>query len=326
MAYYSWDQGLVDTVKATFPYMLWMFYFYLLRKKVSINIIENIILTYGIFYVILYAIQFIYSDTVLFGYKEQFWENRGITRIIFPGGNIFYLAIFIAINRLISEKQNKLFWTLYTLIGIIIPILQVTRQFIFATLLIYFIHFGRNLNIYKKIVFIFIFIGSFIYVTNLENPIVKGIREMNKETIQEGRQYIRILAGEYFLFDYSPNYVSRLLGNGVPYVGNTKYGNYVLNLQERRFFYLSDVGIIAVYVMFGLLAILGYVLLWYKSFSYRLPKQYLYPKYYLWFLLITSFTSDSLYAVQSVIASVFAIYIYHTVYIYYNSKTNYVVR
>jgi hypothetical protein len=74
---------------------------------------------------------------------------------------------------------------------------------------------------------------------------------------------------------------------------------------------LSDIGIISFYALFGVFGVIAYIIIWIKSFTLKIPDQYRYAKYYLWFLLITCLTSDYTYSINSLIANVFALYIFH---------------
>ena len=130
----------------------------------------------------------------------------------------------------------------------------------------------------------------------------------------QGENYIRVKAAKYFLFDFSPSYFNTVFGNGTPYSGKTEYGVFSEYLNKKRGFYLSDLGLIGFYAMFGVLSILGYIMIWTKAFQIRLPDKYRYLKYYLWFLLISGFTSDTVYGYNYLITTVFVLYCYQKVY------------
>jgi hypothetical protein len=318
MAAFSWNQSLKDSIMETAPYLLWIFFFYLLQLQVPVKTIEKIILIYGVLYVILYFYQLAQSPVVIFGRSlegDEFIERRGIERIIFPGAGIFILAVFIAINKLTTGAKGKFIWLSFTLLGIIIPVLQVTRQFIAGILLIYLFHFLKGQSIFKRILVFGLFIGAFLYVNNMNNSLVHGLKESASEDFGQRETYIRVLAGNYFLNDFSPSGINRILGNGAPNWGVSYYGIYVQNLETVRGYYISDVGIIGMYAMFGILAIIGYILIWFKSFTLPLPKEYYYLKYYLWYLLFTSLTWFSVYHYHYLISTVFVIYMYHKVYL-----------
>ena len=317
MSYIFWDQGFKDSLIATLPYLILFLFFYLLQIKFPIDVLEKIIVAYGVIYILLYFFQFAKSPTVLFGkslWGDEFTEVRGVIRIIFPGGGFFILSSCIAINKLTSEEKNKWFWLTMSFFGILIPILQVTRQFIICVFLIYLYHAIRYFSITKKVMVGLGLVLVFISIQNSDLPIIKGIRDASEHDIGQGKDYIRVLAGEYFLFDFSPNDITHIFGNGVPYWGLSEYGFFVEMLSVEHEFFLSDVGIIAVYAMFGVLAIFGYVAIWSRSFIVPLPKEFQYLKYYLWIVLFTSFTWYSTYHYHYLLSTVFVVYMYHSLY------------
>jgi hypothetical protein len=313
-----WDQSLQDSLIATAPYLIFFFFFYLLHIKFPVNILEKIIVIYGILYILLYAYSFINSPTVFFGkplWGEEFIESRGIVRIIFPGGGVFILTTFIAINKLTSQRKNRWFWMFLALAGIVLPVMQVTRQFIVGILLIYVYHFIRTLSLSKKVYILVSFLAIIFFLIDTQSPIVAGLIESTRSDASLGGDYIRILAGEYFLTDFSPNFVTQFFGNGVPYFGVSNFGYYVDMLGVTQEFFLSDVGIIAVYVMFGVPAIIAYLLIWTKSFIIPLPEEFQYLKYYLWFILLTSLTWYTTYHYHYLIITVYVLYMYQSVYL-----------
>lgn len=314
VAHFSWEQSWSDSILATLPYMLWPVFFYLKHLKYPIETLEKLIVIFGIIYIILYFFQLAHSDTVYFGWDEELDLSRGIARIVFPGGGVFYLTIFIALSKFSSQNQHRWFWLILLIMGIVITVLQVTRQYIAVVLLIYIFHFIKDQKFYKKVIISASFIGLLVYISQSDNPVVRGLRSIQQETVSEGKDYIRVKSGIYFLTDFSPSIINRIVGNGFPYGDKSEYGRVQQSLNEINGFYLSDVGLIAFYAMFGVLAVFGYFLIWMKSFTLKLPKKYYYLKYYLWFLLLTCLTSDSIYTYKYLIATVFVLYCYQTVY------------
>jgi hypothetical protein len=318
MAGLYWDQSLVDSLIAIAPYLIFFFFFYLLHIRFPVELLEKIIVIYGVLYILLYTFEFIHSPTVFFGkplWGDEFLESRGIVRIIFPGGGVFILTSFIAINKLTSQEKNRWFWLLLTIAGLVIPVMQVTRQFIAGILLIYLYHAIRTISLTKKVLIFVSFIAILVFLQNVDHPIINGLIDSTRGDASLGTNYIRVLAGEYFLSDFSPNLVTQLLGNGVPYFGVSNFGLYVDSLGVTQEYFLSDVGIIAVYVMFGVLAILAYLLIWIKSFIISVPENFQYLKYYLWFMLLTSLTWYTTYHYYYLITTVYVLYMYQAVYL-----------
>jgi len=313
MAYYSWDQSFFDSLIETSQYMIWPLFFFMRFHDFPVKSLEKIILFYGLAYVLLFFFQYLNQGVVLFGrplYGDEWTEDRGVIRIIFPGAGVFILALFISITKVTTTTSYRWFWIGFSLLGVIIPVMQVTRQFIVGVLLIYLFHLMKSVSIPKKAIIISFFILGGGIAINAEIPMVEGVIEAQERDSGLGKDYIRVLAGQYFLYDFSPNDYSAVFGNGAPYWGISFYGKFNSKLADERGYYLSDVGIIAVYAMFGIFAIIGFVIIWGKSFLIPLPPQYQYAKYYLWYILFTSFTWYSVYHYHYLISTVFALYIF----------------
>lgn len=210
--------------------------------------------------------------------------------------------------------------------GIIIPVLQVTRQLIVATLFIYILHLTRKLDLMKKAAVILTFVVLAVFFINSDLSVVKGLKSAQKETSTQGKEYIRVKAGTYFLTSFSPNTICRILGNGSPYGEKSEYAKFVTKQSETNDYYLSDLGIIAFYIMFGIIAVIAYFIIWINSVIIPVPKEYLYLKYYLWFLFFTGLTSYNLYHTNYLIATVFVLYIYQRVYASEKNHDTLVVR
>jgi hypothetical protein len=131
--------------------------------------------------------------------------------------------------------------------------------------------------------------------------------ESQEKTEAEGKDYVRIVAANYFLTEFSPTTVSRVIGNGVPYGSDTAYGQFERNLWQQGIF-LADVGLVAFYALFGIIAVVAYVLLWIRSFRIKIPPAYYHLQYYMAFLLGTSLTSNYIYSYSFIITTVLVLY------------------
>jgi len=310
-SYYTWDQGLIQGFRASILFMLWPFFFYLIHVKYPVRNIEKIVMIYGVIYLLCYAYQFMHSGTVLFGNQEEFREERGVTRILFPGGGILFLAAFIAVNKITINHKNKTFYIFFAVAALVATILQVTRQNIAVLLFFYLFHLTRNLSLYKKFIMISAITGGVILLLNSDNAIVRGLQESQQQTSSEGANYIRVLSGSYFLRDFSPNIWTRIFGNGVPYKSADEasvYGDTLFNLKQTEGYYLSDVGIIGFYVMFGVFASLALINLFIKCLRLKIPGEYLYLKYYIWYIVLTAFTSDGVFGINFLFSNVLVVY------------------
>lgn len=308
------EQNIIDSIGGSIPVLILVVFFYLKHIQFPIEKIEVIVICYGILSLILYFFQYTHVESGYFIDLERIDTSRGIMRIPFPGNGVFFLTIFMAINKFTTSKKNLWFWGVLSISGIIVTIMQVTRQTIVALTVIYLFHFLKDLKIYKKVIVITSFMIIVYFVSRTDNPIVEGLKNAQDQTIEQGSDYVRVQAAIFFLTDFSNSTFNRIFGNGVPYGQTSLYFKFTKSYFEDYGFWLSDVGLIAVYAMFGIFAVLGYILIWIKSFVIKVPKEYYYLKYYLWFLLLTCLTSDSVYSSNDLIVTVFVIYIYQTIY------------
>lgn len=314
MAYITWDQNWISTMRITIPYMLFAYVFYLYKVNMQVKVIEKWLIIFGLIYFLFYFIQLASPGNVIFG-NRGIAEARGSLRFILPGYAFYIVTTFIAFIKF-SDKSNRyhLYWGLIGIVGLIVTVLQVTRQNIAAIAIILFVHFFRNTPNNSKIPVIFLLGAVIVYLTYFENPIYSGLAETIKETTANVDTDIRVLAAQYFLTEYSPQTINRILGNGVAQGTKSEFGEHNIYLAEVLRVDMTDVGFFGFYAMFGVLGILGYLMIWYTSIKYPLPKRYHYLKYFLWYIFLTGFTSYAMIKIDMFLVTTLVIYMYQKVY------------
>jgi len=315
-SYLVWGQTIIDSLVSTIPLTVIPVFFLLHILKFPIRILENVILVFGYIYLVLNIFQLLNPSIAYFGHallddSGGYTESRGVTRIIFPGAGIFWLACFISISKFISNIGNKYIIIPLAIYGLIVPVLQATRQLIAFIFVLYFLHFGFHLSLAKKIIISFLIVFIAFYITTLDLPVFEGIFKETNETKSEGTKYIRFITGGYYLTEFSDTIYTKIFGNGFPNA-KSAYGIVTSQLTNRGM-WLEDVGIIGLYSQAGILAIIAWLLIWYKAFTVRLPKEYYYCKYYLWMILFTSLTSGSIYNLSYAISTALVLFIFNQV-------------
>ncbi|MFD2203302.1 hypothetical protein [Shivajiella indica] len=310
-----WGQSIPQSFRSTAIILIYPVFFLLKDYNFKTRLIEQVILLLGFIYVVLYFFQFQFPQKAFFGYAlgategDYSDEGRGIIRIIFPGAGVFWLAVFISICKITSKVKTAYYHIVFAILGIVIPILQVIRQLVAFIVVLYTFHFGVQLSLAKKLLFIAAFFGVSIYVISLDLPFINSLEETTRRDTELGSDYIRVVAGKYFLFDFSDNILSQIFGNGFPNY-NSNYGKAMSKLTGQGYF-LEDIGIIGLYTQAGVFAVLAWLIIFYKSFTIPIPKEYMYCKYYIWMILVTSLTSGSIFNIHFTISSVLVLYIYH---------------
>jgi hypothetical protein len=80
--------------------------------------------------------------------------------------------------------------------------------------------------------------------------------EMTASQVENSDTDIRILAGNFFLNEYWPSWVTKIIGNGRP-SADSSYGQELNAFKEYFHFYRVDVGIIGSYNEFGILFVIN---------------------------------------------------------------------
>lgn len=294
-----WDQSLKHTLLCTYEHLIVIFFFHIASSKLSIRDFEKIIIGLGIFYLLFFLIQYLSLPTILFGKShwgsDEFVERRGTIRFVFPAAGIFFLMSFMAFTKLTEGIRPKWLYLILSFLGIFLPIIQVTRQFIAAAILLFSYNLIKNISWGKRVLLILVIGFGTYFFLNSDLDLVRGLLDQTKSDLGDGSDYIRVQAAEFFLFEFSPNWVTAIFGNGIPYWNMSDYGIYISLLQDKHGFFLEDVGIIGYYAQIGIFGVLSFILIWIYSFYYSLPNRYSYLKYYLWFLLLTGLTWYSIY-------------------------------
>ncbi|WP_194774698.1 hypothetical protein [Pararhodonellum marinum] len=313
MAYLSWGQSPFLGILAIIPFFIWPIYFGLLKFEPPVKILENVVLMFGAIYILLYFYQFSNPSNILFNVgvsvrDDEFIESRGIIRVLFPGVGIFWLATYIALTKLTRNEPYKVIWAVMVVLGLIIPFMQATRTFILPTLLVFLYHFLKNISLGKKIAIGVLIVISGFFLLELAKPILEGLQESQERTTAEGTKDIRYIAAMYFLTEFPQSPVNYFFGNGMGHERGP-YGQFIAHLAEKGFF-ISDIGIFGIYTYFGLLAVLGWILIFFKVFTLSVAPQFVYAKYYFFNVLFGAITGSTLYHPNYMITSVFALYIF----------------
>jgi hypothetical protein len=283
-----WNQDLLQSFVAIAPFSYFLLFLFLIEAKINRDLIIKIILAFAYIGLILFSYQFFFTKTVLFGGWDEFNEDRGTLRILFPGEGFMFFALFYYLNKL--GKKFKIKYLIALIPFLLMMLMQVTRIYILAFGLIAIYHFMVRSKVQYRVYGIIVFLACYLFYYNTDNKIVKGVRDATENDIGKKEDYIRLIAADYYLFEFSNNNATYFFGNGA-YNYKSSYGKKLLSLNENEHYYLDDLGLLKGYILFGILFVTGYILIFIKSFTIKIPYNQLYLKYYIWMILILSLTT-----------------------------------
>lgn len=295
---FLWDASPYYSVQAqgTSVGLLYIIVYFALRKwKVEKMTVQYVLITLSIIYLLCWGYSLYKMPEMVFGIDRdnnygEIVEERGFYRLFIPG-NISPILSFYFLGIFLNKKKK---WGLFLfLVMLLIVILHVGRQIIIWTVIIssimIFVHYRKSI-----VYFLFSIILGYISLQFIaeEVPAVSAMIELTDEQGKYFEKDIRVKASKYFIFDYPHNFVTTMLGNGVPAVGSELYR--IEQHAVRKGYYQTDVGFIAMYCNYGIITIILFVLLLIKVIRLKVEPNYEYLKYYIYFLYGTYLMSQAL--------------------------------
>ncbi len=287
MAYMFHEQSFSITLYQQYALYFYFFYFLLHYLLPDPERLERMLIIFGIMYCFFYIAQrMIYPGLIT---DAQIFWDRGTLRIFMPGEIIMILGYFISFEK-IFLKFNWLY-LINMLLSVIVVLLLGTRMVIFSLVLLSFFNILINKRVKNKLAVV----GVFMVVVAISYFAMKDtFTEMisaTKHHADQSENYVRVRAATYFLTKLPQNKAMVILGNGAP-SERSPYGIMITQVRNMFGFYLSDIGIVALYVKFGLFFALTCLVIMFQSIFSKLNKEIMYIKYFMAYLIITMFTTQ----------------------------------
>ena len=288
---------------AFFPFLS---YFYMIKKRnnqFTINDIEwNIKILYIIIF-FLFMIQYIILPNKIM-HLATFIEDE--KRFTIYGQIITLVAYFYYLNRYLITNKNKYLFLLIP--ELLIVFIQGFRSYI-VVLIVVSILFLLNVGKLKKMI-AFALIAPILILLIIQVPIVNNaISNMQNRQVEDNfsnEDYIRVRQFQYFTTEHFKSPVEYLFGSGFSNP-RSSYGKNMLYLRGTTYENQTgpiggwrDWGLVGLSWMIGLPCFLCILFCILKILQAKIPKQYLYLKYFYLFILFTSVTSVEFYRWGSV--------------------------
>lgn len=293
----NYGQPLSISIMTTLPYIFaYSFFFILIKLLPDIDYLfkfQKILVICSIIIFISNLLFFPY--TILGGVREDVDMSRGFPRLGVSMIEIVVFYMLYSINQYHSSNDKK--WLVWTCITGVLVILSLTRQIIllaFAFSIMMIIHKAK---MWKKIVVICSLFAIYQFVLP-QIPIFQAMTELSelqRDMNDYQKEDIRITAWRFYTDEYQKNEITRIIGNGLPSIGNSKNGNQFDNITNARFggngCYFVDVGWAGFYWLFGIFATLGLLILLIKALFLAIRFKKDYYAYWILFIIISSVAS-----------------------------------
>ena len=276
----------------------YLFYFLLHFLTPEPKKLENMILGLGFLFCIIYIIQKVLYPVLIT--DSMVFFDRGTLRIFMPGASIMVFSYFIAFQKIFE----KFTWFSFSIIilSLSVSLLLAGRQLILSLVLISYVNILINKRIKNRLALFALFVVVISVLGFLMKDTINDLITLTLKHSQEGANYIRIKAANYFLFHFQKNHLTYFLGNGVP-TERSAYGVSMLKLSTSYGFYLSDLGLISVYFKFGLIFAITVIIVLIKILFFKIDTRIIYIKNYLVSIVITIITTGLIFEEKGGIAT-----------------------
>lgn len=309
------NQDIIISFIAILPYLFSYLSFYILLKfNIPRERIHKIIFTFCFISMAIYIINYLTLPNKVFGGAiEEIDTSRGLARIGVFSIELIVFMLFYSISQWNNQKKKKYLYLI--ILSIIFIFLSLTRQVIFLSLLLGLILYINKQSIYNKIIIAIISFSVYLFILP-QIPIYNNLVELSENQVEEnkyGEENIRITAWKFYTYEYQKNYLTAIFGNGVPSMGNSKWGN---EFQKTIYYeyggngcFTSDVGWAGFYWNYGLFATIGLISLLLKAIFCKKSHDEQYLTYWCIFIFLTSFTSGPIIIGKQIISIMTILYL-----------------
>ena len=314
------EQSYLISIQAIlFRLFAYSFLYILFAYNLPIDKVEKILVVMGIVGMVVNGVNMLTAPSCFFGsVQETLDTSRGFIRVRTP---IIYIVFSFFYSLSQYKISKKYIWLVLCALSYLFIIFWVARQYIVLAAVLGFLFYTSNIKIYKKILLALMLFLVFQYII-LDLPFVKNMIDLSETQIDSNadKDDIRLVAWEFYSNSYQTNQITRVFGNGIPSMGNSRWGDEFDNTISYLRVYPSDVGWAGFYFYHGLLALSGLVYLFLRAIFRQREEKYKYISYLLLLFSITTFAGGAILIPQEVVALMMFLYIaYKTL---ENSKIN----
>jgi hypothetical protein len=284
-AYFFHGQGFTITFLTQRVMYMYLLYYLLHVLKPKPEDFISLFVTLGIIYAFVYIIQ-----TVIYPKKivdVRIFTERGTLRIFISGIGYAFLAYLVSVTKFIRTYNWKYFFI--ALLMLTVFILLGTRQLIGATGLITILIVLFSKKVKSRPLTIFIMALGAVPAYFLFKDIFIALIELSQKQAGSSEENIRVRAAMFFLFEFFPNKLSYIIGNGAA-SNNSAYGLRVTHYKEAFGFFQSDIGIIGEYTKYGILIVITQLIIYGRILFLRLPIHLEFLKFQIMVTVLTMFT------------------------------------
>ncbi|MDD7715483.1 MAG: hypothetical protein PUJ84_06230 [Mollicutes bacterium] len=292
-----YDQPFVVSLVATLPMIFsYLFFFILLKYSPDKVLLMKFVKIMVVCSFVMYIANMLSFPNMIFGAgQDEYDDSRGFVRLGVQMIEFVVLWIFYSVNQWVISGRKK--WFVWIAITGFLVVMSLTRQVILISVVFSFLMILQKAKLWKKIAVIAV-VSLFAMFVLPEIPIYKAMMEVSEKQAEDNKyknEDIRITAWRFYTVEYQENIVTRIMGNGLPSMGNSTLGDKFERTVSFKYggngCNFVDVGWAGFYWLYGIFGVLGLLTLLVKASFSSLRKKKKYQFYWLLFIIISSVTS-----------------------------------
>jgi hypothetical protein len=249
--YYFNNQSIPATLYQSKPEFYVLFYFLLHFLNLKPEWIKEFIFYFAMIAGLVYIMQYFAFPTKIT--EAKMFIDRGTLRINLPASAFRDLGFFMCIDMFYRTNKSK--YAIGAMLLLSVAIISAFRSVIALYVGLAVIYLLINNKVKNKFMMIIMFVivmisGFFVF----QNIFIAMSKSSQKESSQ-GKDYVRLQAGNYYFSQITNRPVAGILGNGAP-DPSTPYGARTDYYILKHAYYLSDIGLIGSFYKYGLLFVL----------------------------------------------------------------------
>lgn len=255
-AYIFWNQDFITSFIVNRRLIWYIFLPMILYVQPTQKEIIRVLVYYTFVYMVVWTIQAVTPFPLMTPFERTF-ELGGSFELdqtdfgyLLPGYSIMLLLLYFKTQQFIENANLKTFLPALAMLAIFF-ILQ-NRGTLFFAVIVFGYALFRLQSKYKIILFLFFGILVLITYVITSDFWLAQVHETTDEI--SNPDYNRWKAYYYFVFEYSPNWICNLLGNG--FLSIKESGGLLLNDMKMSGFYQSDIGILGFWSKYGVLPVI----------------------------------------------------------------------
>lgn len=280
------SQSYRISLMATLPYFIGYFYFWIImRLEIPEKFVLKSIFIACAVAVPVYFINLFLFPNIVFGTDIEEDLSRGILRVPLLFLEFIVFVLFYAINQLHLKTDYRKIWICVIVMCFIMIFLSVVRQVILYSIVLGLFFILKKMSWLKKIAILAAGIFIILYVLPMI-PAYNTMVELSQSQIEENEdtENVRIGAWRYYTFENQTNDITPVIGNGVPSIGNSLWGNMFESEIDSNGYFYDDISWAGMIYLFGWIAFIALFILILKTIMLPKPPNKEYLTY--WFVFI----------------------------------------